>query len=173
MSWKPRRRHVRVLYPFSGRIGLFETPVRLYDLSEGGCFILSLTDRDVGHRFVLDLDLPDTESVKLNAEVLYRRPPFGFAARFIDPSQNVLGRLSRVLANMREGEGTVDETLLAPGADSAPSRNCPRCPRSLRYITSAAGSHVYECPEHGGWRAPESGMLYPYPITDWAVDELT
>ena len=37
-----KRRHVRVAGPFDGyRLGLLDTPVRIYDLSEGGCFITS------------------------------------------------------------------------------------------------------------------------------------
>ena len=173
MTRELRRRHVRVLRPFDGRFGLFDTPVRLYDLSEGGCFILSLSDREIGHRFVLNLDLPDAESVTVTAEVLYKRPPFGFAVRFVDPPQDVAVRLHRALETIREVGGMGDATLPVPGGDPGPSPDCPKCPRPLVYITSAAGSHVYECPEHGGWRQPPVGLLCPYPIKDLTLDQLT
>ena len=65
-------------------------------------------------------------------------------------------------------------------ADPGLDPNCPKCPRKLRYITSVTtgggayrsgdsfnvkvDSHVYECPEHGGWRLAPNGRFYPHPI---------
>jgi hypothetical protein len=38
-----RREHRRFAGPFDGRrVGAIETPVRIYDLSRGGCFITSM-----------------------------------------------------------------------------------------------------------------------------------
>ena len=170
----PRRRHVRVLRPFDGRAGFFETPVRLYDLSEGGCFIISVTDvHEIGRRFVLHLDLPDAESVTVMAEVLYSRPPFGYAVRFVDPPQTVAGRLRGALESIRQVGEMGDASLSLPDDDPRLSPRCPTCASALRYISSAAGSHVYECPEHGGWRRPPVGLLCPYPIKDLTVDPLS
>jgi hypothetical protein len=88
------RQHTRVVGPFEGRMGIFETPVVLYDLSEGGCFINSLNDApERGRRFVLHIDLTQTESVTLEAEVLDGRAGFGFAVRFLDPPPAVAERL--------------------------------------------------------------------------------
>jgi hypothetical protein len=40
ISIDDRRHYDRVAGPFDGRrVGALETPVRIYDLSEGGCFI--------------------------------------------------------------------------------------------------------------------------------------
>jgi len=50
--------------------------------------------------------------------------------------------------------------------------NCPKCPRPLRYVMSAGGSHFYECPEHGGWRLQQDGDWYPMDSVDAALDAL-
>lgn len=98
-----RRQHERVAGPFDGyRVGALETPVRIYDLSRGGCFINSLHDQGPGISFILKIDLPYEGWVRMRAETLYRRPDFGFAVRFVEMTDETAHRLERALDAMQE-----------------------------------------------------------------------
>ena len=80
-----RRKHHRVKGPFDGcRVGLIDTPLLIYDLSEGGCFVNSLYDTPVGQRLVLRITLPYEGVITVDAETVYARSGFGFAVRFMD-----------------------------------------------------------------------------------------
>jgi PilZ domain len=99
---KPRQ-HNRVVSPFEGRMGDLETPVRIYDLSEGGCLISSLIDaHTIGRRFVLTIDLSETEHVTVEAEVVNARPEFGFGARFVGLQPAAVEQLHRALDAIRD-----------------------------------------------------------------------
>ncbi|HEX3704237.1 MAG TPA: PilZ domain-containing protein [Vicinamibacterales bacterium] len=76
-------------------MGAIATPVRLYDVSAGGCFINSMYEQKPGVKFVLEMDLPLAGVVTVNAEVLYVKPEFGFAVRFIDLSPETKAVLQR------------------------------------------------------------------------------
>lgn len=97
-----RRRSIRLSGPFDGvRIGILDLPVRIYDLSAGGCFVNAKHDQHPGVSFELRLQLPGEGWLKVQAETLYRRPEYGYAVRFvaIDPDTSArleaaLGRLS-------------------------------------------------------------------------------
>jgi hypothetical protein len=93
---RDRRVHDRISGPFDGRrVGGIATPVRLYDVSVGGCFINSMYEQKPGVKFVLEMDLPLVGVVTVNAEVLYVKPEFGFAVRFIDMSPEAKAALQR------------------------------------------------------------------------------
>jgi len=93
-----RRESERVPGPFDAwRVGSLETPVRIYDLSAGGCFVHAMHEQDRGVIVRLKLDLPGAGRVELKAETLYRRPGFGFAVRFIDVPADMAARLERGL----------------------------------------------------------------------------
>ena len=93
-----RRRHKRLDGPFDGlRVGLLETPVQLYDLSRGGCFINSMHQQQPGVPLLLKIDLPYEGWITVNAETLYRRGEFGFAVRFTEISDEASARLERSL----------------------------------------------------------------------------
>jgi PilZ domain-containing protein len=97
------RRHVRVPGPFDGvRVGLLETPIRVYDLSEGGCFISSLQDTASGQILVIRIQLPQEGRITLKAEALYGRPGFGYAVRFVEVADHVQASLNRVLHRTQE-----------------------------------------------------------------------
>ncbi len=97
-----RRGHRRVAGPFDGRrIGALETPVRIYDLSEGGCFITSFHDTEKGRQFTLKIDLPYEGWITVKAETLYGKPGFGFAVRFTEVSEDSRVRLDRGLEKLR------------------------------------------------------------------------
>jgi len=97
-----RRGHHRVTGPFDGcRVGLLETPLLIYDLSEGGCFVNSLYDTPVGQVLTLRISLPFEGIVTVEAETVYVRPGFGFAVRFNDLNDETLACLGRALDRLR------------------------------------------------------------------------
>jgi hypothetical protein len=95
---RSKRRHDRVAGPFDGcRVGLLETPVRIYDLSLGGCFVNSLHEQQEGTPIVLKIDLPQERWITVKAETLYRRPGFGFAVGFVDIDDETGACLERAI----------------------------------------------------------------------------
>jgi hypothetical protein len=97
-----RRRHDRVPGPFDGRrIGALVTPVRIYDLSEGGCFINSTHEQPRGIRFSLEIDLPFEGTIVVKAETLYEKFEFGYAVRFVDVAEQSAMLLQRSLLKLQ------------------------------------------------------------------------
>jgi diguanylate cyclase (GGDEF)-like protein/putative nucleotidyltransferase with HDIG domain len=97
-----RRRHPRVAGPFDGRrIGALETSALIYDLSEGGCFIIAFHDQDIGRQFTLKIDLPHEGWIVVSAETVYNRPGFGFAVRFTEVSDEARARIARLVDRLR------------------------------------------------------------------------
>jgi hypothetical protein len=97
-----RRVHDRVDGPFDGRrVAELETPVRICNLSEGGCFVNSMFEQSRGAELVLTIELPDEGAITVQAEALYHRPEFGFAVRFTDMTADTRGRLTRALQSIR------------------------------------------------------------------------
>jgi hypothetical protein len=89
--------------PIEGRrIGALKTPVQIYDLSQGGCFINSMHEQQLGVKCLLEIDLPYEGSITVKAETLYRNPEFGFAVRFIEMTEEASERLLRVLQRLKE-----------------------------------------------------------------------
>jgi len=83
-------------------VGALETPVQLFDLSRGGCFINSLHEQRLGITLVLKIDLPYEGMITVKAETLYRRDEFGFAVRFIDMSEAASASLERALQALEQ-----------------------------------------------------------------------
>lgn len=97
MANPSRRRHQRIHGPFDGwRIDLLDVPVRIYDLSLGGCFVNSMNPQRDGVRLLLRIDLPGEGSITLHAETLYQRPG-GFAVRFVDVDAETAERVARAV----------------------------------------------------------------------------
>lgn len=100
-----RREHDRVTGPFDGRrVNALETPVRIYDLSEGGCFVNSLHEQQPDVTVVLKIDLPYEGWITLTARTLYKKPGFGFAVRFIELTDETSARLRRAVALLKARE---------------------------------------------------------------------
>jgi hypothetical protein len=98
-----RRRHQRFAGPFDGRrVGAIETPIRIYDMSRGGCFITSLHEQQPGVHLTLHIDLPNEGWVTLTAVTLPRQSEFGFAVRFIGGDADALLRFDRALTRLEE-----------------------------------------------------------------------
>ena len=99
-----RRVHTRVHGPFDGiRIGALETPVQLYDLSRGGCFINSTHQQQPGVKLLLKIDLPHERWITVHAETLPRSNEFGYAVRFVNLGAEAVERLERFLSASQEG----------------------------------------------------------------------
>ena len=97
-----RRQHDRVPGPFDGRrVNALETPVRIYDLSEGGCFVNSLHEQQENVTFKLKIELPEDGWITVTAQTLYRKPGFGFAVRFVEMSDGAAGRLKRAIERLK------------------------------------------------------------------------
>ena len=98
-----RRQHVRVPGPFDGwRISVLTTPVQIYDLSPGGCFVNSLNEQKPGIRVVLEIELPGEGRIKVTGETLYAKPDFGYAVRFVDMPSDLAARIDAALRRLNE-----------------------------------------------------------------------
>ena len=108
VSLADRRAHQRVPGPFDGRrIGALVTPVNIYDLSEGGCFIISMHEQRDGVVFTLEIDLPYVGCVTVKAESIYHKPEFGFAVRFVEINTLNRLRLQEGLEEIRAENGSL------------------------------------------------------------------
>jgi hypothetical protein len=93
-----RRAFPRAAGPFDGRrIGALETPIKIFDLSVGGCFINSMHEQQPGVTMVLKIDLPDQPSITVTAQSLYSRPEFGFAVLFINLNSSTQAKLEQAV----------------------------------------------------------------------------
>jgi hypothetical protein len=132
-----RRRHARIAGPLDGfRVGLIDTPVRIYDISEGGCFVNSLHPAsEPGRQIVLKIELPDDGWITLNALALYAKPEFGFAVSFIEVPAETADRLRKVLRRLAGLPEFEDDNA----TDLEP---CPRCHSTSITPTVVAGSRL-------------------------------
>ncbi len=95
------RMGVRVRGPFEGRwVGDLTLPLRVYDLGMGGCLIEAQYPQLPGRQFTLELELPREGWVRLEAETIYSREDYGYAARFVEMSDDVRSRIERTLARL-------------------------------------------------------------------------
>jgi hypothetical protein len=103
-----KKRAPRVAGPFEARrLGAIDLPLRIHDLSLGGCLIESFHEVAVGRRLQIEVDLPAEGWVMLHAEVLYLRESFGFAVKFVDMDEPTRVKLARgVLERLKEQKRT-------------------------------------------------------------------
>ena len=96
-----RRRYTRVHGPFDGyRVGKLETPVRIYDLSQGGCFVNGASHQRKETRMALKIDLPAEGTIAVEAQLVYVRQDFGYAVRFVDVDPDTDARLRRAIDSL-------------------------------------------------------------------------
>ena len=57
---------------------------RVTDLSDGGCYVDTLGEAQIGEVLAFKLQLPDGEWLQLTGEVAHQTPPLGFGLRFVD-----------------------------------------------------------------------------------------
>lgn len=98
-----RRRHVRIPGPFHAAAHLpgGDVPVRILNLSEGGCYIEGAHLPAEGGPVELTISFPSGSSIVLSGETLLNRSD-GCAVLFDDPSATVLARFGRIMNDLRE-----------------------------------------------------------------------
>jgi len=97
------RVYSRVKGPFDGvRIGILDTPVRIYDLSEGGCFVTWPHPQPEGADVDLRIDLSDEGWITAKGRTVRDFTGFGFALTFVGMSADDRARLEGSLAKQRE-----------------------------------------------------------------------
>lgn len=74
---------------------------RITDLSEGGCYVDSLGEAQVGEVLVFKLQLPQGEWLELTGEVAHQSPPLGFGLRFINLTDEQHERLHLLLDQLQ------------------------------------------------------------------------
>ena len=93
-----RRKDLRVAGPFEGRwVGALSVPVHIHDLSLGGCLIQAFHEQAPGRRFTLEIELPYHGWVTVEAESIYVRDGYGFAAKFLEMSDEVRNAIEAVI----------------------------------------------------------------------------
>ena len=133
-----QRRHIQIPGPFDGyRVGLIDSPITIYDLSAGGCFVNSFSAApDVGRHVVLKIDLPGEGWICLKSQVMHAKPEFGFAVSFIDVPRDAADRLER---GIRRRQGLFQDT--EPDSSLVPL-SCPRCHNMAVRPLGTAGTSV-------------------------------
>jgi hypothetical protein len=100
---RDRRQHDRIPGPFDAfRVGALETPLRIFDLSRGGCFVNAMHEQKPGVKFTMKIELPYVGQITVKAVTLYRRPGFGFAMQFVDMSDEAASRLEDALEQLQD-----------------------------------------------------------------------
>ncbi len=81
-----RRVHERIVGPFDGTCVTpnGETPIRVSDISDGGCFVAQANSVAPGDRLDMQIELPNGDPFVAAAEVLSADPRQGFAVHFLN-----------------------------------------------------------------------------------------
>jgi PilZ domain len=96
-----RRCELRVAGPFAARrVGPLPTPLRVHDLSVGGCLVECYYDVATGRRITVQIELPGEGWITVDAETLYLRENFGFVVRFVELSDANRGRIERTIERL-------------------------------------------------------------------------
>lgn len=73
---------------------------RVTDLSEGGCFVDTTGEAQIGERLTVRIQLPDGNSLELTGEVAHESRPIGFGLRFVDLSDEQREQLRSFLSSL-------------------------------------------------------------------------
>ena len=73
---------------------------RVTDLSEGGCYVDTLGEAQVGEILSLKIQVPSGEWLELSGEVAHQTPPLGFGLRFQNLTDEQLDKLRSVIAEI-------------------------------------------------------------------------
>ena len=84
---------------------------RVTDLSEGGCYIDSLNQPNVGDVLNLKLQLPNGDSLELTGEVAHQTPPLGFGLRFVELTEQQLKKLSSLIDHLKRTPESVSAIM--------------------------------------------------------------
>ena len=155
------RRYTRVPGPFEGTwVGFLNSPVRIYDLSEGGCFLDAPQKLGrVGRPLFLKIDVPDEGWICLKARMMYGTPESGFAVTFVDVPADAADRLRRGLLRLRGRlpDAQTDQVMRLPA--------CPRCHGTSVRPLGMAGSDLpwFTCATCGCVWAARDPIRVPAP----------
>jgi hypothetical protein len=99
-----RRAHPRHNFPIDARrLGLVETPLQIYDLSLGGCFINDFHNAPKpGKSFEMRIDLPYANPVEVRALVVHERPGYGYAVKFLEAPDETCREIEQSLDRLRQ-----------------------------------------------------------------------
>ena len=73
---------------------------RITDLSEGGCYVDSLGEAQVGELVKVKLQLQNGDWLEVTGAVAHQMPPMGFGIRFVDLDPEQLEKLRASLADL-------------------------------------------------------------------------
>ena len=76
---------------------ILEIPLRICDLSVGGCLIESRSPEDRGRRLEIEIDLPWEGWTTFESEIMTGRSDYGYGVQFVDLPDVVRRRLDRVM----------------------------------------------------------------------------
>ena len=82
---------------WDGKSGNYDA--RVTDLSEGGCYVDTLGEAQVGEILTLRLQLQNGDWLELTGEVAHQTPPLGFGVRFVNLTPELLERLRSALGD--------------------------------------------------------------------------
>ena len=71
---------------------------RVTDLSEGGCYVDTLGEAQIGEILNFKLLLPSGDWLALSGEVAHQSPPLGFGMRFVDLTDEQIEKLRSLIA---------------------------------------------------------------------------
>ena len=94
-----KRRDVCLDAVWEGKSGNHDA--RVTDLSEGGCYVDSLGEAQVGEVLAFKLQLPAGEWLELTGEVAHQTPPLGFGLKFANLTAEQHERLRSLLDQLQ------------------------------------------------------------------------
>ena len=74
---------------------------RVTDLSEGGCYVDTMGEAQIGEVIAFKLQLPDGEWLDLRGEVAHETPPLGFGLRFVNLTDHQHEKLRSLLDHLQ------------------------------------------------------------------------
>jgi hypothetical protein len=95
---------------WDGKSGNYDA--RVTDLSEGGCYVDSLSQAHIGEVLNLKLQLPSGDWVDLAGEVAHQTPDLGFGIRFTDLSTEQLEKIRALLLHLQSSPGQISAQLI-------------------------------------------------------------
>jgi hypothetical protein len=84
---------------WDGKSGNYDA--RVTDLSEGGCYLDTLGEANVGEILAFRVQAPTGEWLALTGEVVHETPPLGFGIRFVSLSDEQLENLRSLIAGLQ------------------------------------------------------------------------
>ena len=84
---------------------------RVTDLSEGGCYVDTLGEAQIGEVLVFKLQLPDSQWLELTGEVAHQSPPLGFGVRFVELTDEQREKLRSLIDHLKPPQNPASAIL--------------------------------------------------------------